>query len=123
MWAGMMAWMLVFWVVVIMLAFGLAAWLFPAAPAAPRSTAHDILDNRYARGELTSEQYRQMRQELAPESQGRGSHLNLILVLILAVLVLVTFVSGFGMHGGWSASGYPGRPGDWPAWMPHMWGR
>jgi putative oligomerization/nucleic acid binding protein len=122
-WAGMMAWMLVFWVLVIMLAFGLAAWLFPATPVAPRSAARDILDSRYARGELTPEQYRQMRQEIAPESHGRGAHLNLILVLILAVLVLLTFAGGFGMHWGWPASGYPGRPGDWPAWMPHMWGR
>ena len=123
MWAGMMVWMVVFWVLVIALAFGLAAWLFPVAPAASQSTARDILDGRYARGDLTGEQYRQMRQELAPESRGRGAHLNLILGLILAVLVLVTLIGGFGMHGGWPASGYPGRPGDWPAWMPHMWGR
>lgn len=123
MWAGMMVWMLVFWVLVIVLAFGLAAWLFPAAPAAPRSTAREILDSRYARGELTPEQYREMRQELPPEPRGGGTHFNLILVLILVALVLVTAVGGFGMHGGWPASGYPGRPAEWPAWMPHMWGR
>ena len=115
--------MLVFWVLVIVLAFGLAAWLFPAASAASRSTARDILDDRYARGELTGEQYRQMRRELAPESRGRGGHLNLVVWLILAVLVLVTFAGGFGMRGGWPASGYPGGPGGWPAWVPHMWGR
>jgi uncharacterized membrane protein len=119
----MMAWMLVFWVLVIVLAFGLAAWLFPGVSAASGVTARDILDARYARGELAPEQYRQMRQELAPEPRGRGARIGLILVLVLAVLVLVAFIGGFGMHGGWPASGYPGRPGDWPAWMPHMWGR
>ena len=122
MWAGMMVWMLVFWVLVIVLAFGLAAWLFPVAPALSGSTARAILDARYAQGELTQEEYRRVRGELAPEPRGRGTHLNLILVLILAGLVLVTLIGGFGMHGGWPVSGYPGRPGG-PAWMPHMWGR
>ncbi len=117
-----MAWMLVFWILVIVLAFGVAAWLFPAAPAGSGSTARDILDARYARGELTQEEYRRMRGEVAPEPRGRGTHPSLILALILAVLLLVTFIGGFGMHGGWPASGYPGQPGG-PAWMPHMWGR
>ena len=122
MWAGMMVSMLGFWVLVIVLAFGLAAWLFPAAPAAPRSTAREILDSRFARGELTQDQYRQMRREFASEARERAAHLNLILGLILVALVLVTAVGGFGMHGGWPGSGYPGRPAEWPAWMPHMWG-
>jgi putative oligomerization/nucleic acid binding protein len=123
-WAGMMVWMLGFWILVIVLAFGLAAWLFPgAAPVAPRSTARDILDSRYARGELTQEQYWRMRQEVAPEPRRPAAHFNLIVVLILAALVLVTVVGGFGMHGGWPASGYPSQPGEWPTWMPHMWGR
>jgi len=121
MWAGMVLWMLVFWVGILVLAFALASWLFPTVPAASRSTARDILDARYARGELTQEQYRQMQRELAPESGGRGQNLNiLIVVLILAALVLV---AGLGMHGAWSGPGYPGRPGDWPSWMPHMGGR
>ena len=35
MWAGMMLWMLVFWVGILVLAFVLASWLFPAVPVAP----------------------------------------------------------------------------------------
>jgi hypothetical protein len=98
-----------------------ASWLFPTIPAASRSPARDILDTRYTRGELMQEQYREMQHELAPESWWRGWNLNiLIIVLILAALVLV---GGLGMHGGWFGPGYPGRPGEWPSWMPHMWGR
>ncbi len=123
MWAGMMTWMLVFWILVIVLAFGLAAWLFPSAPRASGPTARDILDARYARGELTQEQYRQICEELASGPRRRGAHLGLILGLLLVVLVLLTLVGGFGMHGGWPGADYPGRPGDWPASMSHMWGR
>lgn len=65
--AAMMLWMLVVWTGILGLALTLAAWLFPTVPVAPRSTARDILDSRYARGELTPERYRQMREELAPE--------------------------------------------------------
>jgi putative membrane protein len=120
----MMLWMLVFWAGILVLAFALASWLFPAGPAGSQSTARDILDARYARGELTRDQYRQMQHELAPESRWRGQNLNiLIVVLILAALVLVSAFGGFGMHGGWPGPGYPGRPGEWPSWMPHMWGR
>ncbi len=121
MWAGMLVWMLVFWVGILGLAFALASWLFPAVPLAPASTALDILDARYARGELSREQYQQMRRELVPEPRWWGRSLSfLIVVLILAALALV---GSFGMHGGWLGPGYPGRPGEWPSWMPHMWGR
>ncbi len=121
MWAGMMLWMLVFWVGILGLAFALASWLFPTVPGAPASTARDILDARYARGELTQEQYRQMREALSPEPQWQARTPTIVVVvLILATLVLV---GGLGMHGGWSGPGYPGRPGEWPSLMPHMWGR
>jgi uncharacterized membrane protein len=124
-WAGMMLWMLVFWISILVLAFALASWLFPAGPTASSSTARGILDARYARGELTPEQYRQMRRELpAPEPVWRGWNLNIvIIVLILAALVLIATFGGFGMHTGWPNPGYPGRPGGWAPWMPHMWGR
>jgi Na+/proline symporter len=124
-WAGMMFGMLLFWVAVVVLAFAVAAWLFPAASAAPHgTTAREILDARYARGELTPDQYRQMRQELAPEP-GRTARTPqaLTVVLVLLTLALVAWVAGFGMHGGWFGPGYPGHPGEWPSWMPHMWGR
>ncbi len=124
-WAGMMFWMLLFWVAVVALAFAFAAWLFPAASAASQgTTAREILDTRYARGELMPDQYRQMRQELAPEPgwPARTPH-TLTVVLILLALILVAVFAGFGMHGGWFGPGYPGQPGEWPRWMPHMWGR
>ena len=119
MWAGMMAWMLVFWVMVIVLAFGLAAWLFPTGPGAARSNARDILDSRYARGELTAEQYRTMREELGPEPHRYGRTTGvLIVVLVLAALILVASFGAWSMHGGWWGPGYPGPQ---PFWMPHMW--
>ena len=121
MWAGMMLWMLVFWVGILVLAFAVASWLFPAVPAASRPTAREILDARYARGELTREQYRQMQRELAPEPRWGGQNNILIAALILVVALIL--VAGLGPHGGWSGPGYPGRPGEWPSWMPHMWGR
>jgi putative membrane protein len=122
MWAGMMLWMLVFWVGILVLAFAVASWLFPAVPALPHPTAREILDARYARGELTQEQYRQMQRELAPDSR-RGRHNVNILIVALVLVAALVVVSDLGMHGGWSGPGYPGRPGEWPSWMPHMWGR
>lgn len=63
-------WMLLFWGGLIALAVWLISLLFPSIkePAdddnsAP-SSAHEILKVRYARGELTSDQYREMRQML-----------------------------------------------------------
>lgn len=123
MWAGMLVWMFVFWVTVIVLAFGLAAWLFPTGQGAGRSNARDILDARYAQGQLTVEQYRSMRQELGPESQQRGRSAGvLIVILVLAALILLASFGGWGMHGGWPGPGYPG-PDSRPFWMPHMWWR
>jgi len=121
----MVVWMLIFWVGILVLAFATASWLFPAGPVASQAIARDILDARFARGELTPEQYRQMRQELGSEPRwGRGRFNSLIVVLIVAVLVLVAFAGSFGMLGGWPGPGYPGPPGEGPHWMmPHMWGR
>jgi hypothetical protein len=96
----MMLWMLVFWAGILVLAFALGSWLFPAGPAVSKYTARDILDARNARGELTHDQYRHMQHELTPESRWRGQNLNiLIVVLILAALVLVAAFGGFGMDG------------------------
>lgn len=118
MWAGMFAWMFLFWIMVIVLAFGLAAWLFPTGPGAVRSNARDILDSRYARGELTAEQYRTMRAELGTDSQRHGRTAGVfIVVLVLAALIFIASFGGWGMHGGGWGSGYPGQP----FWMPHMW--
>lgn len=122
MWAGMMLWMLVFWVGILVLAFAVGSWLFPTVPVASHPTAREILDARYARGELTQELYRRMQRELAPEPRWRGQNLNILMVVLILVAALI-FVGGLGMHGGWSNPRYPGRPGEWPSWMPHMWGR
>ncbi len=62
--------MLIFWVGLIGLAVWLVSALFPRN--GPRSTfpadqaqgAHEILDRRYARGEITREQYELMKQDL-----------------------------------------------------------
>jgi putative membrane protein len=57
-------WMVLFWAVVI----GLAAWAvtrFTQPPAADRTrTPLQIAQERYARGEITREQYEQLRSDL-----------------------------------------------------------
>lgn len=64
-------WMLLFWGGLILLAVWLITVLFPASPSSPAANtpdtsagARDILDQRYARGELSREQYEEMRQTL-----------------------------------------------------------
>jgi len=61
--------MLVFWALIIGGIALLLIWLFgqvgPAAPApTPPSRAIDILNERYARGEITREQYEEMRRQI-----------------------------------------------------------
>ena len=58
-------WMIIFWGILILLAIWLVSLLFPAArksePDDNRSlSAVDILKKRYARGELSQEEYQQM---------------------------------------------------------------
>lgn len=58
-------WMLLFWGVLILLAIWLVSLLFPAVkksepPADMPASAVEILKERYARGELTREEYQQM---------------------------------------------------------------
>ena len=60
---GMMGGMLVFWVVIIVLAVLLVKGLFNSNSNRSRDndrTATQILDERYARGEITQEQYQMM---------------------------------------------------------------
>jgi putative membrane protein len=57
--------MLVFWGVLILLAVWLVSMLFPAAKktdhdVSQSSSASEILKQRYARGELSQEEYQQM---------------------------------------------------------------
>lgn len=62
--------MFLFWGGLILLAVWILGNLFPSAPARPPDasdhppTAQEILNQRYARGELTSEQYQDMRHTL-----------------------------------------------------------
>jgi len=53
---GMLLWMALFWVGVIALAIWVASLLFPRVPAA-RPSPREVLQARYARGELTRVQY------------------------------------------------------------------
>jgi len=63
--------MVLFWGVLILGAVWLARALFPnsqqppASSTRPEASADDILKQRYARGELTREQYEQMRRDLS----------------------------------------------------------
>lgn len=60
---GMMGGMLVFWVIIIVLAVLLVKGLFSSNGTHARdkaTTAKQILDERYARGEITQEQYQTM---------------------------------------------------------------
>lgn len=102
--------MLVFWAAVVVLAIWVASWLFPST-ALHAFSAREMLDLRYARGELTEEQYRQMRQQLAPPRRRTGQWSVLIIVLLLVALVLLAMTGPWGMRGPWMAPWY--RPG-WP---------
>ncbi len=63
--------MVLFWVVLIVGAVWLARGLFPNGQQPPASSsqsepsADEILKQRYARGELSKEQYEQMRRDLS----------------------------------------------------------
>lgn len=63
--------MVVFWIVLIVGAVWLARGLFPSGQQPPASSsrseasADEILKQRYARGEITKEQYEQMRRDLS----------------------------------------------------------
>ena len=63
--------MVLFWVVLIVGAVWLARGLFPngqqppASSTRPEASAEDILKQRYARGEISKEQYDQMHRDLS----------------------------------------------------------
>ena len=64
-------WMLLFWGGLILLAIWLISLLFPAISQLPPASsgsalfsARDMLDRRYAQGELSREQYEAMRQTI-----------------------------------------------------------
>ena len=63
--------MVLFWVILIVGAVWLARGLFPtsqqppASSSRPESSADEILKQRYARGEITKDQYEQMRRDLS----------------------------------------------------------
>lgn len=57
---GLMWWMVAIWIGVVVLAVWAAGMLFPVSH---RPTQREILDTRYARGELTREQYYALRKE------------------------------------------------------------
>ncbi len=64
---GMMGGMLVFWVIIIVLAVLLVKGLFGTNGAHAKNsaaTAKQILDERYARGEITQDQYQTMVKDL-----------------------------------------------------------
>lgn len=64
-------WMLLFWGAFVLAAVWLIMRLFPTSPqpspgsaSDARGTARDILDQRYAQGELSRSQYNEMRQTI-----------------------------------------------------------
>lgn len=64
---GMMGGMLVFWVIIIVLAVLLVKGLFNSNDTRPRdnvSSAKQILDERYARGEITQDQYQMIMKDI-----------------------------------------------------------
>lgn len=79
MWGGMggMGWMWLWWVLIVLgvvaVAFGLIRAATPGNRGAPgrssggRSSARQILDERYARGEIDEEEYRKRRREIDGE--------------------------------------------------------
>ena len=125
MWFGaMMLWMLAFWVGVVVLGVWLASLLFPRVPTTSQPAPREILDARYARGELTQGQYRELFAELSRDDRREDRRMHGLAIVGGALILLALFsmgaFGGGGMHGPWSGPGP--RPG--PSWMPHMgWGR
>jgi putative membrane protein len=66
---GMMAMMLVFWGGLVALVVLLVRALFPRGQQLPPGdrvpTARELLDQRYARGDITREQFEQMKRDLS----------------------------------------------------------
>ena len=68
---GMGLMMLLFWGGLVVLAVLLVRGLFPGSgrvptgPSGAEPTARQILDQRYARGEITREQFEQLKQDLS----------------------------------------------------------
>ena len=66
-----LAMMALFWIVVIAAAVGVVRMLTssrsspPGGSAPPPDTAEEILKKRYARGEISKEEFREMRRELS----------------------------------------------------------
>ena len=56
--------MLLFWVLVIVGIVALVKWLRNQNPGTSRADARQILDERYARGEIDREEYQRRRQNL-----------------------------------------------------------
>ncbi|MEW5882329.1 MAG: SHOCT domain-containing protein [Pseudomonadota bacterium] len=62
-WFGMGLW----WILVVVLVVIVGMWAFKRAgdsPSAPRESARDILDKRYARGEIGRDEYEQKKRDL-----------------------------------------------------------
>jgi putative membrane protein len=74
MWSfGMMGWlgmamMILFWIGVILLAIALARALFPSERRSSQQVALEILQRRYAAGEISAEEFEQARRALGEAS-------------------------------------------------------
>jgi putative membrane protein len=56
--------MMVFWTFVVLVVLMLVRWLASGHLPAPGHSAREILEERYARGELTHDQFEQMKADL-----------------------------------------------------------
>jgi len=63
--SGMMAFMILAWVVVIAAIVAAVWWAVRYIRSNPRNAALDILRERYARGEISREEYESRRRDLA----------------------------------------------------------
>jgi putative membrane protein len=57
--------MIVFWTFVVLVVLMLVRWLATGHLPPPGHSAREILEERYARGELTREQFEQMKADLS----------------------------------------------------------
>lgn len=70
-WLAIMALMVIFWLILLLATMWGLRWRYERGAGqrsdTPIGTALEILQQRYARGELTTEQYREMKRELEAE--------------------------------------------------------
>jgi putative membrane protein len=64
-WNGMGGWMFFWWILVILLVFGMATFIFRQGRVGENKSALDILKERYAKGEITKQEFEEKKRDIS----------------------------------------------------------